>query len=132
MYIYTVYIYIYIFIGGFTAFYRKHEDLCEKSVMTNGMILSSATYPRKRSAINNKSGPFTCPTPIIETAGVNPFFTNIRQNIELSSGITETIPIRLPEGIVFDKSQIPAFMREIIYGEDGKMKLAEAFHVRYN
>jgi len=110
--------------GGFAAFYNKYEDLCEKSV--NIMPPSSATFPRKRSLLSRKPGPFTCPTPIIETAGVNPFFSNIRQNIELSSGITETIPIRLPE-FGFDKSKIPAFMREVI-GEGGKMKLAEAFH----
>src|SRR5437763_1702324 len=113
--------------GGFAAFYNKYEDLCEKSV--NIMPPSSATFPRKRSLLSRKPGPFTCPTPIIETAGVNPFFSNIRQNIELSSGITETIPIRLPE-FDFDKSKIPAFMREVI-GEGGKMKLAEAFHVSF-
>lgn len=79
--------------------------------------------------MSRKPGPFTCPTPIIELSGVNPFFSNIRQNIELSSGITETIPIRLPEGITFDKSQIPAFMRELIKDDGGKMKLAEAFQV---
>ncbi|CAI2169123.1 2558_t:CDS:2 [Funneliformis geosporum] len=111
--------------GGFAAFYSKYEHLCEKSV--NGAILSSSTFPRKRSTISHKSGPFTCPTPIIEAVGVNPFFTNIRQNVELSSGITETIPVRLPEGVVFDKSQIPSFMREIVYGENAKMKLAESF-----
>uniref|UniRef100_A0A1D1XQ21 protein-tyrosine-phosphatase n=1 Tax=Anthurium amnicola TaxID=1678845 RepID=A0A1D1XQ21_9ARAE len=110
--------------GGFAAFYGKYEDLCEKNV--NGIPPSSGTFPRRRSLMNRKPGPFTCPTPIIEISGVNPFFSNIRQNIELSAGITETIPIRLPEGVTFNKSQIPAFMREVIT-EDGKMKLAEAF-----
>jgi len=110
--------------GGFTAFYNQYEDLCEKNV--NGTATTSSTFPRRRSLMSRKPGPFTCPTPIIELSGVNPFFSNIRQNIELSSGITETIPIRLPEGITFDKSQIPAFMRELIT-DDGKMKLAEAF-----
>ncbi|RIA91223.1 protein-tyrosine phosphatase-like protein [Glomus cerebriforme] len=111
--------------GGFTAFHKKYEGLCEKTL--NDTPSSSGTFPRRRSLMNRKPGPFTCPTPIIEISGVNPFFTNIRQNIELSSGITETIPIRLPEGAVFDNSQIPAFMRDII-GDNGKMKLAESFH----
>ncbi|CAB5190073.1 unnamed protein product [Rhizophagus irregularis] len=112
--------------GGFTAFFNQYADLCEKSVV-NGTGTVPSTFPRRRSLMSRKPGPFTCPTPIIELSGVNPFFSNIRQNIELSSGITETIPIRLPEGITFDKSQIPAFMRELIKDDGGKMKLAEAF-----
>jgi hypothetical protein len=113
--------------GGFTAFHNQHEDLCEKNVNNVGTV--AGTFPRRKSLMNRKPGPFTCPTPIIELSGVNPFFSNIRQNIELSAGITETIPIRLPEGIKFDKSQIPAFMRELIK-DDGKMKIAESFQVK--
>ncbi|GBC03859.1 hypothetical protein RclHR1_05370004 [Rhizophagus clarus] len=109
--------------GGFTAFQKQYENLCEKNVNN---VPANGTFPRKKSLMNRKPGPFTCPTPIIELSGVNPFFSNIRQNIELSAGITETIPIRVPQDITFDKSQIPAFMRELIK-DDGKMKLAESF-----
>ncbi|CAG8574829.1 13283_t:CDS:2, partial [Racocetra fulgida] len=109
--------------GGFLAFSEKYEDLCEKA-MRNGSLPLSAKVPRWRPSINNKPGPFTCPTPIVEVAGVNPFFANIRQNLELSSGITETISIRVPDNI--DHSKLPGFMRDVI-GENGDVKLAEIF-----
>ncbi|CAG8755580.1 18155_t:CDS:2 [Dentiscutata erythropus] len=111
--------------GGFMAFAEKHGDLCEKTIIKNGTLPSSAKLPRWRSSINHKPGPFTCPTPIVEVAGVNPFFANIRQNLELSCGITETIPIRVPDNI--DHSKLPGFIRDVI-GENGETKLAEAFH----
>ncbi|CAG8713196.1 1525_t:CDS:2 [Gigaspora margarita] len=106
--------------GGFMTFSEKHADLCEKTIK-NGSLPSSAKNPR---TIHNKFGPFTCPTPIIEYAGVNPFFSNIRQNLELSCGITETIPVRVPDNA--DLSKLPGFMRDVL-GESGEMKLAEIF-----
>ncbi|CAG8473130.1 13639_t:CDS:2 [Acaulospora colombiana] len=80
------------------------------------------------SSISRKPGPFTCPTPIIEMAGINPFFSNIRQNMEMSSGITETIPVRVPQGINLDRSKLPKFILDVVYGDNGDRKLAEAFH----
>jgi hypothetical protein len=42
-------------------------------------------------------GPFTAPMPQFENQAFNPFFSNIRQNMELSHGpIRERFPIRLP------------------------------------
>lgn len=42
-------------------------------------------------------GPFTAPMPKFENQAFNPFFSNIRQNMELSHGpIRERFPIRLP------------------------------------
>ncbi|CAG8445059.1 10718_t:CDS:2 [Ambispora leptoticha] len=115
--------------GGFRAFSVKYPELCEQALI-NTNSKPSTTLPR-RKGLNESSrrlGPFTCPTPIIEVAGVNPFFSNIRQNYELSVGITETIPIRLPEGNTFDQTKIPEFMNSLIYGENGRNKLAQIFH----
>ncbi|CAG8499309.1 3772_t:CDS:2 [Diversispora eburnea] len=88
----------------------------------------SGSFPRRGSSIGRKPGPFTCPTPIIEISGVNPFFSNIRQNIELSSGITQTIPIRIPQNIDINESKLPTFIRNLISNEEGKTILAEVFH----
>lgn len=42
-------------------------------------------------------GPFTAPMPQFENQAFNPFFSNIRQNMELSHGpIRERFPVRLP------------------------------------
>jgi protein-tyrosine phosphatase len=42
-------------------------------------------------------GPFTAPMPQFDNQAFNPFFSNIRQNMELSHGpIRERFPIRLP------------------------------------
>jgi len=78
-----------------------------------------------------KPGAFTCPTPVIEIDGVNPFFSNIRQNYELIGGITETVPVRFPEGIPINANQLPVFLRDICSENRGKDRLAEAFYVSY-
>ena len=46
-----------------------------------------------------KLAPFTAPMPHFENQAFNPFFSNIRQNMELSHGpIRERFPIRLAKG----------------------------------
>ncbi|KAG9293654.1 hypothetical protein G9A89_018991 [Geosiphon pyriformis] len=115
--------------GGFLSFSDKYRELCEDASV--GLLNPNppTTLPRRRTADEKrKPGPFTCPTPIIEISGVNPFFSNIRQNYELSVGITETIPIRIPEGIKIDRSKLPAFMDNLVYSEGGRGKLARNFH----
>jgi protein-tyrosine phosphatase len=48
-------------------------------------------------------GPFTAPMPQFSNQAFNPFFSNIRQNIELSHGpIRERFPINLPPGCSID------------------------------
>lgn len=50
-------------------------------------------------------GPFTAPMPQFENQAFNPFFSNIRQNMELSHGpIRERFPIRLPPKCNVDPS----------------------------
>ncbi|EIE82884.1 hypothetical protein RO3G_07589 [Rhizopus delemar RA 99-880] len=50
-------------------------------------------------------GPFTAPMPQFDNQAFNPFFSNIRQNMELSHGpIRERFPIRLPPKCHIDPS----------------------------
>lgn len=50
-------------------------------------------------------GPFTAPMPQFENQAFNPFFSNIRQNMELSHGpIRERFPVRLPAQCNVDPS----------------------------
>ncbi|KAG1247869.1 hypothetical protein G6F68_014025 [Rhizopus microsporus] len=50
-------------------------------------------------------GPFTAPMPQFDNQAFNPFFSNIRQNMELSHGpIRERFPIRLPPKCYIDPS----------------------------
>lgn len=45
----------------------------------------------------------------------NPFFDNIRQNLELShGGITERIPLALPDDIQRRAAELPPFLRELV------------------
>lgn len=54
-------------------------------------------------------------TSAAELQPANPFFDNIRQNLELShGGITERIPLALPEEIQRRSAELPPFLREIV------------------
>ncbi|CAG8545286.1 6414_t:CDS:2 [Paraglomus occultum] len=111
--------------GGFMAFCSKYTDLCEHTESI------PSAFPRRTfsaPALMRKPGAFTCPTPVIEIDGVNPFFSNIRQNYELIGGITEKIPVRFPEGVRFEANDLPAFLRDICSENGGKDRLAEAFY----
>jgi hypothetical protein len=51
----------------------------------------------------------------------NPFFDNIRQNIELShGGITERIPLALSKDIVARADELPPFLRDLVKMPDEK------------
>lgn len=59
------------------------------------------------------SGVAQTPAPVVPRAA-NPFFDAIRQNVELSQGITERIPLRLPRRVRRRINDLPfAWLREI-------------------
>ncbi|KAG9086974.1 hypothetical protein FRC06_002794 [Ceratobasidium sp. 370] len=61
----------------------------------------------------------------------NPFYDNIRQNQELSHGITERIPLSLPKEILSRKDEIPVtWLRDIIENSD-KEKGMEALAMQF-
>ncbi|KAL7421980.1 phosphotyrosine-specific ptp2-like protein [Cryptotrichosporon argae] len=61
----------------------------------------------------------------------NPFFDNIRQNLELShGGITERIPLALPESVTERANELPTFLRSLVEmpEKDSMDKLADQFY----
>ncbi|KAI8886208.1 hypothetical protein K501DRAFT_321970 [Backusella circina FSU 941] len=96
--------------GGFEAFQQQYKDDCEASSNnTNNISMTPHGPPtalpsrRPKLHLNNlpvstpNLGPFTAPMPQFENQAFNPFFSNIRQNMELSHGpIRERFPVRLP------------------------------------
>lgn len=110
---------LYYLKGGFDAFSSAFKESCESNATspqppnsnfgppTIGGDSFSLNLPqrgtRPKLRLNNMPaatpslGPFTAPIPQFENQAFNPFFSNIRQNMELSHGpIRERFPIRLP------------------------------------
>ncbi|KAK4521749.1 uncharacterized protein ATC70_004284 [Mucor velutinosus] len=110
---------LYYLKGGFDAFSPAFKDSCESNATspqppnsnfgppTIGGESFSLNLPQKGArpklrlsnmpAAAPSLGPFTAPMPQFENQAFNPFFSNIRQNMELSHGpIRERFPIRLP------------------------------------
>lgn len=101
-------------IGGYDAFQSLYPDHC---ILTAPSTTSGAgSFPRNKfvnglktpslrlgslppsSAAPLNLGPYTAPMPQFANQAFNPFFSNIRQNMELSHGpIKERFPIRLPD-----------------------------------
>ncbi|CAO3597461.1 unnamed protein product [Absidia cylindrospora] len=111
---------LYYLQGGFDAFHSLYPDHCLLTPLstssTNGQSSNSLPFLRnkmpnglKTPSLNLGSlppatgpsmniGPFTAPMAQFENQAFNPFFSNIRQNMELSDGpIKERFPIRLPD-----------------------------------
>ncbi|KAG0164933.1 hypothetical protein DFQ28_007292 [Apophysomyces sp. BC1034] len=100
--------------GGFEGFISTHADQCESSPLPRGARFGGSLpfampmptqqpseQARRRPQLNlgslPASGPFTAPMPQFENQEFNPFFANIRQNMELSHDpIRERFMIRLP------------------------------------
>ncbi|KAI7854881.1 protein-tyrosine phosphatase-like protein [Circinella umbellata] len=121
----------------------------------NSSVSSSQTGSRKRpqglhlgslpSSVS-APGPFSAPTVAMNNQQFNPFFSNIRQNMELSHGsIKERFPIRLPSssscqvdmatGRVTKRqlrqglSVVPTWLRDMFNSNEGPRKLAELYEV---
>lgn len=61
----------------------------------------------------------------------NPFFDNIRQNLELShGGITERIPLGLPDSVMRRANELPGFLRDLVTlpDKDSQDLLAKQFY----
>lgn len=71
-------------------------------------------------------GIFNCPLPMNQSA-MNPFFSNIRQNMDLIDGVGE-IPIHLPQSLGSDRvAQLPAWLKEVAVNPQGAKIVADRF-----
>ncbi|KAL0074436.1 protein-tyrosine phosphatase-like protein [Phycomyces blakesleeanus] len=111
--------------GGFEGFFARYPHQCATSPLPKDSRALGGSLPafegpglrtnmtaapgtpallsRRRPNLNLNAlptpslGPFTAPMPQFENQAFNPFFSNIRQNMELSHGpIRERFPVRLP------------------------------------
>ncbi|CAO3664859.1 unnamed protein product [Rhizopus stolonifer] len=110
---------LYSLKGGFDSFSEQYKDFIESTLSPTSLSMGRnlPTGPPTMSASLNNGGssrrhmlrlnnlpmatptlgPFTAPMPQFDNQAFNPFFSNIRQNIELSHGpIRERFPVRLP------------------------------------
>ncbi|CAE6536824.1 unnamed protein product [Rhizoctonia solani] len=115
-------------VGGHNAVARLARDCLEAggtpasgpeppSAGTNGAFVHAHCLPQsafqKSSTI---SGPSHKPN---QLQASNPFYDNIRQNRELSHGITERIPLELSKDVISRKDEIPiSWVREIVDNGD--------------
>ncbi|KAI8643506.1 protein-tyrosine phosphatase-like protein [Parasitella parasitica] len=140
---------LYYLKGGFDAFASTFKDSCESNATspqpnasfgppTIGGGNFSLTLPQKgarpKLRLNNLPtaapllGPFTAPMPQFENQAFNPFFSNIRQNMELSHGpIRERFPIRLPS-----KCNVDPNNNDQVELEDTMPRLMAGGHVHRN
>ncbi|CUA76658.1 protein-tyrosine phosphatase [Rhizoctonia solani] len=115
-------------VGGHNAVARLARDCLEAggpppsepeppSAVTNGTFVHAHSLPQ--SAFQQSStvgGPSHKPNRLQAS---NPFYDNIRQNRELSHGITERIPLQLSQDVISRKDEIPVpWIRDIVENSD--------------
>ncbi|KAG9075728.1 hypothetical protein FS749_012575, partial [Ceratobasidium sp. UAMH 11750] len=81
-----------------------------------GEFLNTHTLPQSAFQQSSTTGLGHQPNKIQAS---NPFYDNIRQNQELSHGITERIPLSLPREVLSRKAEIPVtWLRDIVENSD--------------
>lgn len=111
--------------GGLTAVYKEARSLLELAPISPSLddtpnesedVLQPRNLPllafqQASTTLVGQSHPsallptITQPTPPL--AAANPFYDNIRQNVELSQGVGDKIPLQLSPGFVNDSTPLP-------------------------
>ncbi|KKY17568.1 putative protein tyrosine phosphatase [Phaeomoniella chlamydospora] len=112
--------------GGFLDFSRKHPDLIDKAinVPTGGsgkqMLSLSSSAPNVAPVAGG------CPMPATENAA-NPFFGNIRQNMDLIGGVGQ-IPIKQPDNLTAHAAKaIPSWLKSAADASNEGKAVSEKF-----
>lgn len=94
------------------------------SVSANGAgaLTAGLTLPAAQTS--------TTQTPGLQHRAANPFFDNIRQNVELSHGIGERIPLDLPSSTIQRAAELPPWLKDLILSapSDAADTLAQQFY----
>ena len=106
--------------GGFAEFSKKYPDLIvdnSHGAKKPGLSIDSSIMPVAGG----------CPMPSAKDAPVNPFFGNIRQNMDLIGGVGQ-MPLKLPHGMT-DRSfqELPRWIREAADTRDQGKAVADRF-----
>lgn len=87
----------------------------------NGLSLNGA-----RGSEKPVGGIFNCPLPVHQSI-VNPFFSNIRQNMDLLGGVGE-MPVHLPQAMGAENiARLPAWLKEVACQEGSSKIVADRF-----
>lgn len=115
-------------LGGFSAFSAAFPKDVDRNPLPNtsnaakgGMSLRGAGGPERVVG-----GVFNCPLPAHQPA-VNPFFSNIRQNMDLIDGVGE-MPVHLPTTMGSENiAHLPAWLSEVTCKKDSSKLVADRF-----
>ncbi|KAF8899567.1 hypothetical protein CPB85DRAFT_1565533 [Mucidula mucida] len=95
--------------GGFQGVWRDHKELIDQAPISSPP--SAFRAPRRSSPAPGSLRPSMS---ISHQQPYNPFFETVRQNVELSHGITERIPLKLPPRVKQRISELPfQWLRDI-------------------
>ena len=116
----------YIIRGGFTDFAKKYPELIDRksSNETEGSQKTNLSINSGAAGVMPVAG--GCPMPNVKTAA-NPFFGNIRQNMDLIGGVGQ-ISVKHPAALT-EKSfvELPKWLREASDNQDRGRKVADRF-----
>ena len=110
--------------GGFGNFANKFPDHVDRRLASE----MDSSNPRKLSIDPPGAAPVAggCVMPTTQTAA-NPFFGNIRQNMELIGGVGQ-LPVKLPAGLKETAvAELPAWLRHAANEDDKGKAVADRF-----
>lgn len=118
--------------GGFMRFQAAEGA---SQFVRHQSLQAPSAKPARRGGLRLGLSPADIPRPHSAAAGssssqyANPFFNNIRQDLELSMGITEHIPLDLPPLSADEVARLPRFLRELATQPEAKRaeRLAQKF-----
>lgn len=113
----------FILRGGFKAFHEKYPELVEEgsAAGAGGRQLSGPGQDTSRLGIPPIMGGVMLPN---ASSSPNPFFSNIRQNMDLADGVGQ-LSIARPRGI--DSPTLPQWLREASTEADRGKKVSDKF-----
>ncbi|KAJ6789947.1 hypothetical protein PWT90_06112 [Aphanocladium album] len=106
--------------GGFSLFRQSFPEFVDNEP-TEPPATKSENATSDRNALAPVIGGVMLPTSMQEP---NPFFSNIRQNMDLADGVGQ-FDVHLPEGL--DASWLPSWLREAAAPEDHGKKVSNKF-----
>ncbi|KAK9477830.1 protein-tyrosine phosphatase-like protein [Lipomyces japonicus] len=121
---------VYYLKGGFAEFKTRFAKFVTQD---DAMLPSPPTPSSSKKACDSLCLPILSGLhlPIFsknKQASATPFFSNIRQNMDLIGGVGEPIPIRVPAGCtVAQLRRLPLWIQEVLPGCDGAKKIADRF-----
>lgn len=111
--------------GGFSAFSREFPQHVQRQ--TSDKPASSVKYPRSMSLQLPSSVPVAGGCSMPDAKAVEPFFSNIRQNIDLVGGVGQ-VPVRKPTGMTDEMQKLlPSWLRGAVDAADKGNIISQRF-----